>query len=118
MKYLGVIVAAGMAFMIYPPDSAQAGTKRYERGPEKVTVGTDKGKEGYWIEYETYTFESAAEKLAELDGGRLKPAEFATLAQQLKKSKTSLAASEIEKRIMAIIATRPKPRPAPLKFRK
>ncbi|MBM3276000.1 MAG: hypothetical protein FJZ00_12670 [Candidatus Sericytochromatia bacterium] len=118
MKVLALIVAAGMVFTVLLPDTAQAGTKRYERGAERVTVGSDKGQEGYWIEYEEYMFESAAEKLAELDGGRLKPAELAALTQQIRKSKATLTSGEIEKRIRAIIAARPKPRPAPPKSRK
>ncbi|MBM3270209.1 MAG: hypothetical protein FJZ01_21450 [Candidatus Sericytochromatia bacterium] len=113
MKLSRVLVAFGLGTVLAGADLAEAATKRYERGPEKVTVATEKGQPGVWVEYEQYTYESAADRIAGAAKGKLTDAELARLQADVKKGGKSLTAAEVQAKINAIVAARPKPKPAP-----
>lgn len=113
MTGIRATLAVGTALFMLGANAAFADVKRVERGPEKVTVATEKGQQGFWIEYEQYTYEGAKERIASIAGGKLTQAELSSLAAQINRGGKSLSVAEVQGKVNAMIKARPKPRPQP-----
>jgi hypothetical protein len=106
IRTLGALVA--ILAILGAETASAAPARKYERGPEKVTIGAQNGQQGYWVEYEEYTYESAADRLAAAAKGKLTAAELATLAAKVKKGGKTFTVAEINNQINAIVKARPK----------
>lgn len=63
---MGLVLAAAIAGTA---SVAAAATQRIERGAETITPGTQNGEEGYWVEFEEYTYEEALAVFNDLAAG-------------------------------------------------
>ncbi len=103
-----MLVATWAALVLLGTDTALAAEKRFERGPENVTVTTQNGQQGYWIEYEEYTFEHSDEKIAEIAAGKLTQAELENLIRTIRRGAKTVTEAEVRAKVAAIVKDRKK----------
>lgn len=94
-RIAGLVVAAAIAGSA---SVAWAATQRIERSAETITPGTDKGQEGYWVEYEEYTYEDALSVFNDL-AGSLSDADRKAAEAELKKLGKTPTLAELKRLI-------------------